>query len=174
MRIWSSERRENAVRSSTYYGSALFVVFSLIVLGTAYVLQDMRVFAASFAVGAAVIAIMCYVALVSTISKRAKRIADVGSPCGYATDKVIGVCPDTHVEDDGMCKRRSDRIDIGSDSYTLGENVEPTFANDEDRKYLEMQKLEGMSTDELVKLCRTFNKKPYTALNTMGRACVRD
>ena len=167
MKIRSAERRQASVQPSTYYGSALFVVFSLTILGTAYFLQDMRVFAASFAVGAAIIAIMCYVAIVSTVKERAKRADDVGSPCAYASNVEVGVCPDTHDEQEGVCKLRKTPLDIGGDRYQLSKSA------DVDASYLKMHDLNGMDTENLSNLCGVFENRPYTALNTMGSVCVR-
>ena len=170
MRIWSQERREKHIRPSTYFGSLLFALFSLVVLGTAYMLEDMKLFAAFFSVGAAVVAVTCYFALVSTISKRAKRTADVGSPCAHSTDKKVGVCPDTHEEQGGRCLKRDSQIETASGAkYVLGKSVESPAM----QPYLGLTKLDGMSTEEMKRLCDTFSGSPYTALNTVGSECSR-
>lgn len=170
MRVWK-DRRTLSVRRSTYYGSALFVAFSLVVLGTAHVLNDMRVFAACFSVGAAVIAITCYVALVSTISNRAERApVDTGSACGKSKRHVVGVCPDTHEVRDGRCTKRTSRLVTGGHEYELDASVEP----EEVRDYLKVTDLEGMNTEGVARMCGAFAGRPFTALNVLGRECARD
>lgn len=167
--IWLPGRPENSVRASTYFGSAIFVAFSLVILSTAYVLENFRIFVALFSVGAAIIAVTCYFALVSTISKRALRLSDVGTPCGYATNRRVGVCPDTHDEKAGKCVKRTSQLDAGGKKYVLSDNVTPANI-----PHLEVADLQGMSTEDVSNLCKSFKGKPYTALTTMGRECVHD
>lgn len=168
MRVWSN-RRTLSVTRSTYYGSALFVAFSLIVLGTAYVLNNMRVFVACFSVGAAVIAVTCYIALVSTISKRAERSnVDIGAPCGESKRHVVGVCPDTHEERDGRCIKRTSRLVTGGQEYELDASVESEAI----RNYLNVTDLKGMDTETVSNMCKAFSGRPYTALNALGRECT--
>ena len=171
MRIWSQERRQKDVKPSTYFGSALFVAFSLVVLGTAYALRDLKIFVACFSVGAAIIAVTCYFALVSTISQRAERTADIGSPCAYATNRKVGVCPDTHVEQGNRCVKRDAKISTTSgEQYVLGDSANP----DTIQPYLGVAKLDGMSTEEMKRMCTAFVRRPYTALNTVGAECSRE
>lgn len=196
MKIWSQEREEKVIRPSTYYGSALFVGFSLVILGTSYMVKDLRIFAATFSVGAALVAIVCYFALVSTISRRAKRMLDVGSPCGYAAVHTVGACPDTHINDGKFCQPRTEEqiVNARGIEYKLGDDnpgirsamnkIHNTSAhlvgqdtqdpqNPALRLLSDKLVLNGMDSTDLRHLCEGTKDLPYVVLNTMGPECVR-
>lgn len=179
MKIWSSGKNEETVRPSTYYGSAIFVAFSLVVLGTAHVMRDLKLFVACFAAGAAIVAIMCYFAIVATIARRKKRVLDLGSPVGYAVNHRVGTCPDTHLESEGICKQREEVVTYHGGDYKIGQNTMPKPNPNEPAASLfkngklNVLDLHGMSTETLNSLCNTFKDHPYTALNVTGKECAR-
>lgn len=168
-----SRSDRSKLKPSTYYGSLIFAMLCLLLIGASYRVRDMQVFVACFSVGAAIVAITCYIALVSTVSKRGARDLDIGShPCGPSRIRRVGACPDTHQRSpaDERCEVRRVSFDSHGVTYNMGESADPENL----REFLNASDLDGMDTASLTRLCAAFRHRPYTALNALGRECQRD
>lgn len=154
-----SERRR--IKGRDLYAPVIFVLFSLAVI-TAGSVWGFAMFSATFASGAAAIAVYMYVKLTWEKSKRSS-VQD------------LGVCPDTHLARGESCVKDERPLRVRGLPYVISDDSDRALCLD-DACATRMGAIEDMGKldgSQISRLCSMFRKSPFARLTQLDGRCPR-